>query len=449
MLLVGGSGFVGCRLGTMLARQGVFIHLLTRKVKKGLSYPALQFEWDGRGEIPQRALDGVEAIVNLAGESIGSGRWSEAKKKKIVESRVQTTKNVVLAANKYGIKTLLQASAIGFYGDSKDQILSEDSRGGEGFLAHTVKEWEKSLQLLNGGTRLVVMRMGVVLGSEGGAFFDLTKPYLMGFGAMVGGGLKYFSFIHVEDICRFMVDALRQESFKGVYNLTAPNPVTYRELHESLLDYYSGFSWLKVPEVFLRLFLGKKSELVLTSQRVLPKRLMEGGFSFKYASIEAALGEILRKDLKNAQIKDCSQWVPKGVDNVWGFFSDEKNLEKLTPPFLHFHVDHMSTEHIEQGSIIQYKLKLHGLPIKWRSKISHFKKHDRFVDEQIKGPYETWHHTHSFEALGEGTLIKDRIYYRLPFGFLGRMVASLMVARDVAKIFRYRKDMADKVFTNG
>ncbi len=448
VLLVGGSGFIGNYLGPMLVNAGYEIHLLTRKMKKDstLSFPAVQFEWNAQDDIPDSALEGVSSIINLAGESIGQGRWTAAKQKRILESRVKVTDKVVFAANKFQISNLLQASAIGYYGDRDSEVINEQLDSGEGFLARTSKQWEAGLSNLSQKTRSVVMRIGVVLGNSGGALNEILMPYHMGVGATVGSGKQYFSWIHIEDLSRFILAALDQNKYLGTYNLTAPEPITYGQLHKALLNHFSGIEAAKVPSFLLKLVLGKKAELILMSQRVVPERLQKDGFKLKFNTIDLALRDLLESPKKDSTTIEYTQWVPQDIQKVWKFFSTEKNLEKITPPFLHFKVESMSTPTIQKDSIIDYRLRLHGLPLLWRSKIIDFQPEKSFIDFQLKGPYKIWHHTHDFLPLGEGTLIRDKIHFKIPMGMLGRLVAFLFIKRDIEKIFSYRKKVVSDIF---
>jgi len=448
ILLIGGSGFLGNEIGIELVNAGYQINLLTREIKEDgcLSYPATQFCWESDGSVPESAIKGVDAIVNLSGESISAGRWTAAKKRRIVESRINTTRSVVQAAKNHRIDTLIQTSAIGYYGDTGSSIADESTPMGRGFLAETASQWEQQLKTL-GNTRLVTMRLGVVLGTSGGALPEILNPYALGFGGKIGNGKHFLSWIHVKDVCRFVIHAMENKEVTGIYNLTAPNPVSYEKLHEFFVSKFGGPRWLKIPSQIFKLVLGEKSQLLLMSQNVIPQNLVEIGFKFEFLNLEKCLEDLLGSDNSDCFILDHKQWIPASTHQVWDFFSSEKNLEKLTPAFLKFRVDSMSTASIEENSLISYRLKIHGLPVKWRSKIINYDPENSFQDIQLSGPYRTWNHTHRFMELGEGTLIQDFVKYKIPLGAIGGLFANTFVKNDIEKIFQYRRKKVSDIFS--
>lgn len=450
ILLTGATGLVGKELGISLVKAGYQIHVLTQNISsaKYLPYPAHLFSWQEGYGVPAEALAGVETIINLAGEPIATGRWSKKKKIRIVESRFLTTRSLVEACKGSTVKQLIQASAIGYYGPSalKDHttFFTEQSNPGAGFLPETALQWEDPLTALPEGIRRVTMRLGVVLGETGGALDEIIKPYTLGVGMVVGSGHQYMSWIHIEDLCRFVVEAIANDTYAGAYNLTAPQPMTMRELHSHLKKYYSGWDSLKVPSLVLKIILGEKAQIITDSSRTAPQRLLDQGFTFKYSDISSCITAILGEKKEPSSHLVFRQWVPCKREEVWSFFADEKNLEKITPPWLNFRIKNMSTKKIEKGSLINYKLKIHQLPIAWRTEISQYQEPDFFQDIQLKGPYKKWHHTHLFSNLGEGTLIEDKIDFQVPLGHIGRLLALQYVTNDVKKIFSYRMKVIEK-----
>lgn len=448
VLLVGGTGFIGEELGIALTRRGMSVRLLTRGKgpSANLAFPAESVQWGAGGEVPARALAGVDAVVNLAGESVATGRWNAQKKKRILSSRVNTTEALVAAANAAKVGVFVQASAIGFYGDTAGQETTEAGQKGRGFLADVSEAWEAPLAKLESATRAVVMRLGVVLGGGGGALNEMLTPYVLGVGAKIASGKHYMSWIHIEDICRFVKEAIDAASYRGVYNLTAPIPATYEQLHQEMVAYFGGFRSLQVPQMALKLGLGEKSSMLLMDQNVIPGRLLEQGFSFQYEDLSSCLEDVIGKTDGDCAYLNQKQWVSKNIEDVWEFFSSEKNLERITPEFLNFQVEKLSTPKIQKGSLIDYRLKIHGVPVKWRTKITSFEPQRYFQDIQLRGPYKVWHHCHYFDRLGEGTLIIDHIKFKVPFGKIGGLIAYPFVRKDVEKIFQYRRGMVAKIF---
>lgn len=295
VLLIGGSGFVGRLLGTFLHAEGYALQVLSRRANLRLPYPAEVFCWQRDGSIPTTALAAAEVVINLAGASIATGRWSQARKQEIVASRVETTQALVTALRPLAHKPLVvQATGVGYYSDRGDECVTEDAAAGTGFLANTARQWEAVLQTAQLTNRYVLVRLGLVLGEGGGALPVLRRIYRWGGGASLGSGQQYVSWVHSEDVCRFVLHVLRHETCHGVYNLTAPSAITYDTWHRALMRRYQPFvaSPLRVPVWLLRLLLGEKAELMTASQRAVPQRTLATGYVFQFTDIDAALASI-------------------------------------------------------------------------------------------------------------------------------------------------------------
>jgi ligand-binding SRPBCC domain-containing protein len=196
----------------------------------------------------------------------------------------------------------------------------------------------------------------------------------------------------------------------------------------------------------LKLALGEMSASVLDSQRALPEKAEQLGFKFLHPEIAEALNEICAPLRDNQHEIFSEQWLPLKPEQLFPFYCDEKNLESLTPPFLKFKVLNKSTDQIDSGTLINYKLSLHGVAFDWQTEIRDWQPNKRFVDTQLKGPYSKWYHEHDFIPLGGGTLIRDRVSYKLPLGALGDTFAGWKVSGDVEKIFAYRREVIDQQF---
>ncbi|MBP9706139.1 MAG: TIGR01777 family oxidoreductase [Oligoflexales bacterium] len=450
VLILGGTGFIGRELGILLTSLGYSVRILTRANPNTLllPYPAKIIQW--RGDIPAEAISECFAVVNLAGDSVASGRWTDEKKESIIASRRSVAASLIEAINRHHpkLRVLVQASAIGFYGDRNDLELDENSPPGTGFLAETCLAWENSLDDLPETVRKVTTRIGVVLGHGGGALSEIAEIYGKGLGAVLGSGKQYMSWIHIADICKFISEAIEIEGYSGTYNLTAPHPVQNSEFHQAMMKYFTRSSPLKVPEFVLKTVLGEKSKLVLDSQNVKPRRALAQGFKFNYTTIEQALDSLYSEKMPNSFILLQKQWVPFKRDQVWDFFSSEKNLERITPPWLNFKVVKKSSNEIENGTLIDYRLKIHGIPVAWQSEIIDFEAPNQFVDKQLKGPYKLWHHRHAFVELADGTLLIDLIHFSLPVGMLGAIFGMPLAKIDLNKIFNYRKKIIGTLFSN-
>lgn len=243
----------------------------------------------------QAKISGCDGVVNLAGEPIAENRWTPELKKTLLESRTLTTQNVVNAIAQANPKpsVLVNASAIGFYGTSETASFDENSPSGQDFLAEVCRAWEaEANKVKESGTRLVILRIGIVL-ENGGALGKMLAPFKMFAGGPIGSGKQWFSWIHREDLVNLIIRALTSD-MEGVYNATAPNPVKMAELTNTLGQVMNRPSWLPVPGFALEAMLGDGAIVVLEGQQVLPKRTLESGFEYAYPTVKQALEAILK-----------------------------------------------------------------------------------------------------------------------------------------------------------
>jgi uncharacterized protein (TIGR01777 family) len=249
------------------------------------------------GEIDAAALEGLDAVVHLAGESIASGRWNAEKKARIRESRVKATRLLceALAARQRRPRTLVTASAIGYYGSRGDEVLRESSSPGTGFLAEVCKDWEAATRpASDSGIRVVLVRFGMILSKKGGALAKMLTPFRMGVGGKIGDGRQYMSWIALTDVVGAIHHALMTESLSGPVNVVAPNPVTNLEFTKTLGSALGRPTFFPMPAFAARLAFGEMAdELLLSSQRVEPTRLRETNYSFRFADLAGALQSIL------------------------------------------------------------------------------------------------------------------------------------------------------------
>jgi uncharacterized protein (TIGR01777 family) len=302
VIVLGGTGFIGRPLSLRLIERGYDVVCLTRNASaasKKFGTSGIKFVgWDGKSaEGWADYLEGAKAIVNLAGESIGSGRWTAEKKQKILRSRLNAGQavNAAVRSVKHKPEVLIQASAIGIYGKRGSEILDESSGPGEGFLADVAGKWEEStVSVEEYGIRRVIIRTGVVLGSAGGVFSRLLLPYRFFVGGPVGNGKQWMSWIHIEDEIEGILFLMKRPDLKGVFNLTAPQPVQNRLFSKKLGELLRRPAWFPVPEFALKLIFGEMGEeTILTSQRVFPVRLEKAGFKFVFPELSGTLSDIL------------------------------------------------------------------------------------------------------------------------------------------------------------
>jgi uncharacterized protein (TIGR01777 family) len=296
ILVSGSHGLVGKALGKSLAAKG---HELFSLVRHAPDTP-VEVEWyPERGSLALSRLEGMDAVVHLAGESIAEGRWSDEKKKRIRESRVKgtTVLSEALGNLKRPPKTLISASAIGYYGDRGDDILTEKSAVGEGFLADVCSEWELAAgSASRKGIHVVLARFGVILSADGGALKKMLTPFRMGVGGRVGSGKQWMSWIALDDVIAAIELALTDESSAGPINFVAPNPVTNAEFTKTLGKVLSRPTIFPIPKFAVRLAFGEMADaLLLASQRVEPAKLNEAAYQFKYLRLEDALRAALQQ----------------------------------------------------------------------------------------------------------------------------------------------------------
>jgi uncharacterized protein (TIGR01777 family) len=300
VVITGATGLIGSQLVQHLDKKNYFITVLSRNPQNAkFSNTVNVHYWDGEtlGDWVS-ILESADAVINLAGENIGSGRWTNVKKQKILESRIKSGK--ILTAAFKSVQTpprlLIQSSAIGIYGTSLDEVFDEDSQLGWDWLAQIGKAWEGSTVDVEAlGVRRVVVRTGVVLDKNGGAFPLIYLPFQYYIGGKLGSGQQWVSWIHLQDVIRAVESILEDESIVGVINLTSPNPVTNAEFGKTIAMVTGRPYWLPVPGFALRFLLGEQSILVLKGQNVLPKKLLDQKFEFQYPLLPGALRSVLTR----------------------------------------------------------------------------------------------------------------------------------------------------------
>jgi hypothetical protein len=298
--ITGATGFVGSRLVERLSTEGHQILVLTRNpavAPQVFSIPNLEIiaynptesgDW-------QDAIARCDGVVNLAGEPIAEERWTPQRKQEILNSRKLGTQKIVEAIAIANPKpsVLVNASAIGYYGTSETATFDETSPAGNDFLASVCQAWETEAQKVkDAGTRLVILRLGIVLGN-GGAIGKMIAPFKLFAGGPIGSGRQWFSWIHRDDVVNLIIQALTKPDLEGVFNATAPNPIRMGELAQTMGQVMNRPSWLPVPGFALEALLGDGAMVVLEGQQVLPQRTQASGFNYQYPTVKQALQEIL------------------------------------------------------------------------------------------------------------------------------------------------------------
>lgn len=299
ILLTGGTGFIGSKLVPRLLAAGHTIRIVTRRARPcadGIS--CLTVDLAAGEKLAPEVLGEVDAVINLAGENIGGKRWTNAQKRIILESRVRTTRALVqaIAAVERKPAIFLSASAVGYYGPHGVEALAENTAPGADFLATTCTRWEEEAQKAAGaGLRVVIARIGVVLGREGGALARMLLPFKLFVGGPLGSGEQWLSWIHIDDVAGLFHFALANDAVSGACNFTAPNPVTNAEFARTLGKILRRPAKLPTPAVTLKLLLGEQASLALEGQRAVPRAMLQAGYRFAFTTLEPALRDLLGK----------------------------------------------------------------------------------------------------------------------------------------------------------
>lgn len=297
ILITGATGMVGKKLIFRLQKAGHQVSILSRTPKKIKDVRV--FLWDvSKGSIDKDCLNGIDTIVHLAGENIAGKLWSEKQKKEIINSRVQSTALLYRAIqeSKSPVKNFISASAVGYYGDCGDEILTEETPSGFGFMAECCRLWEHSVdagKVL--GLRVVKLRIGIILAKDQGALAALAKPIRFFAGAPLGSGKQWMPWIHVHDIVSLFVSAIENPIMQGAYNACAPFPVTNTTLTKAVAAKLHRPVWpIHVPEKIIRLLLGEMSNVVFISTNTSAEKILETDFKFKYTQLNEALTDIYK-----------------------------------------------------------------------------------------------------------------------------------------------------------
>ena len=453
ILLTGATGLIGRAVGARLAARGDTLACLVRDpaaARRVLPFPAACFAWDHSRDVPPAALDGVDAVVHLAGEPVADARWTARRKALIRDTRVLGTRRLVDAVVRHGerVGAFVHGSATGWYGDRGDEVLDAQAARGDGFLADVVDAWEaelRPLDALRARVRVPVVRTGVVLSRDGGALAAMLPLLRASAAGRLGDGRQWMGWIHLDDVARLFVHAL-DAPLDGVLEGVAPYPATNAEFTRAACRALALPGNAPVPAAALRALYGERADVLLASTRIEPRALRASGFRWRYESIEDALVAELAPLRGGTWVKTWAQWMPRPPQAVWSYFCDANNLEEMTPGFLNFHVLAVSTPELEAGTRLDYRLRLAGVPFRWQTLIETWEPPRRFVDTQARGPYALWHHTHDFEPLAGGTLMRDTVRYRLPAGPLGALLGGARVEATVNRIFDFRARSIDERF---
>lgn len=447
LLIAGGTGLIGSELGKKLARKGYKLFVLTRHPQRSLNntpYPHEPLSWK-QLDSPDakdifRSLDG---IINLTGAGIADKRWTKKYKNILWRSRLKSTKKLVAACHNYPnrIRCFLSASATGYYGNCIEPAL-EGNQKGVGFLPELCWNWEQAVHKLS--TRWVILRIGPVFSKKGGLLQHISPLIQMGLGGPIAGGNQLVSWIDMEDLTEMFLFAL-EENISGVFNAVAPVPLSNRKLTEALAHHFHTKARLALPKALIRLLFGEMAELLTNNQNVTCTKIQQAGFQFENPDWRDSLKAQLPNLKKTEKQLVFEQWLPWNKETLFSFFSDIKNIKHISPSFLKLQILSGSNKRINSEALVKFKFRIYKCPLYWTARISSWNPPNHFTDKQKKGPFLKWTHKHSFESLGQGTLITDRINYIPPMGIFGWLAAGGILNKIIRQIFNYRREMLAKI----
>ena len=447
IVVTGASGFIGRAVVRALVSRGDAVTALSRAPRSdafGGGVTVARF--DPNGPPDNTPFEGADAVIHLAGESV-AGRWTPEKKRAIKDSRESGTRALVasLAACASRPRTLVSASAVGYYGERGDEPLLESSAAGSGFLADVCVAWEREIAAAQSlGMRVAWLRHGIVLGAGGGALQAMLPSFRAFAGGPLGNGSQWMPWIHVDDDVALVLFALDRD-ISGPLNAVSPDIATNARFSQALGNALHRPSLMFAPGIALYAVLGEFASSVLASQLVLPDRALEAGFTFAHEMLEEALLDILAPNEHReaaTQRFEESVVVDAPLERAFAFFSDASNLARITPPELRFRMLTPLPVEMRRGTVIEYSLRVRGVPMRWKSLIVDWRPGASFVDYQLAGPYLLWRHEHRFAPDAASARVTDRVVYSLPLAPLSDLALPLIRA-DVARIFAFRRSALD------
>ncbi len=463
VVLSGATGLVGRALSSHLVGQGYRVTAWVRDVERARSElgPELEYMATTDRDALETAIASADAVVHLAGAPIVGKRWSNARKRELTDSRVETSRILVDAIRHRAtpLAVLISASAVGYYGDRGAELLTETDGPGTGFAAELCEQWEAAaLSVGPAARRVVLARIGIVLARNGGAFGPLSRLARFGLAGPIAGGTQWIPWIHLDDVVRALTFALVAPELSGPVNVVGPSPVPQRAFARALGRAFRRPAVLPAPRLAIRAMLGEAASVLLASQRAVPVVLEKHGFQFSFPQLDAAIDDLVhvhdlairrlaKSDLPATPylaahparyVLVARTIIERPLAEVMAFFSNAENLSRLTPPELEFAIQTPRPIAMAAGTVIDYQIRLSRIPLRWRTVIEQWEPGVMFVDAQHRGPYACWWHEHRFRSDGARTIMEDRVYYAPPLGILGWIANRLFVAGQLRGIFAYR-----------
>ena len=457
-VVLGATGFVGRTVVLMLQARSHAVEAIARDARRAAHQLPAGVRVTSFAEDAElaAAVARADVIVNLAGEPIAGRRWTRKRKQQLLASRVGVTRRLVaaIAQRARALPVFVSASATGWYGDRGDLELDEQSSPGDGFAAELCDAWEAAA-LEAAAVRVVLARFGVILGREGGALATLRPIYRLGLGGPIGDGAAWLPWIHLDDAARAVLHAIEHPALDGPIAVVAPDGVRQRDFARAYARSLQRPAVIRTPRLALRALFGEAAEVLTGSQHVVPRALLASGFRFQYPTLERALGELAEDGVSITRAGGVSDdnlylkargaryllrtttTLPAPRDDVFAFFSAPENLGALTPPSLGFEIAGDAPSDMKTGALIDYRIRLARLALRWRTRIEHWEPGRGFVDSQLRGPYRSWWHEHRFIERDGVTEMQDLVHFSPPLAGLGRLAVEGMLRR----IFGYRRAM--------
>ena len=458
ILITGATGFVGRALLLRLLRDGHRVRALVRSPERAIDLLGAEVELATSLE---KAVEGCDAVIHLAGESVAGARWTAARKRALRDSRVALTERLVeaIAGAARRPRVLVSASAVGYYGDRGDEWLDESSPPRDDFLGSMCQAWEaaaRSAERL--GVRVCCVRIGLVLGRGGGVLGSMLPLFRAGLGGPLGSGRQWFPWVHLHDLVELLTTAALDDRYTGPVLGAAPGAITNREFARALGAAIGRWAVLPAPAFALRLALGEAASAVLAGQRVRPVRALALEFRFRFPTIEAALGDLFggtgAPEFAPAGAAPSSPYLARRgatgrlrqsstlaapIEQVFAFFCRAENLGIMTTSAAAMQIATPRPLEVGMGRRIEYRMKVGPARLTWVTEFEAWDEGARFVDVQLRGPFAAWWHEHRFERLPDGTTrMEDTVYYRVPFGPLGWIAERLFVRPQLREIFGFR-----------
>ncbi|MBZ5710918.1 TIGR01777 family oxidoreductase [Nannocystis pusilla] len=464
ILVTGATGFVGRALVLRLLRDGHHVRAWVRSPGRAMDLLGAEVELAAAGDETAlvRALAGCDAVVHLAGESVGVGRWTAARKRELWDSRVKLTETLVraLAAAEPRPRVLVSASAVGYYGDRGEEELEETSRPADDFLGKMCQAWEAAARGAEAhGVRVCTPRIGLVLGLGGGVLEALLPIFRAGLGGPLGSGEQWFPWIHLHDLVELLTTAVTDARYTGPVLAVAPQPVTNAAFSLALAESLGRKARLPVPRLALRIARGEAAEALVASQRAVPARTLALGFQFQFPTLPAALEDLFGSRYRPqfappeltppdpylagrrppTTVLRQSTVVAAPLAAVFGFFARAENLGVMTPRAAAMTVLTPRPLVVEPGRHIESTIAIGPVRVRWTAEFELVEPERRFVDVQTRGPFAVWWHEHRFTPREDGgTQIDDTVYYRPPLGPIGRVADALFVRPRLRELFEFR-----------